>query len=189
MARIKQQDSSWEPVLPFPAFTGAPDSAAARSSFQSCQPSRLELESDVKWGTHGAGAAETEPRSCRSGHTTIIESRIPDQKRGPGLPGPHWPGSEAELSWGRSFHTRLLGLSLHPPPLLRLRLPLGVYLFTSRLRQLLPLFPASGHAPWRPFSRPLRLRICLRHNGAISGLAGVLPHAPGTPLPFRSTIK
>lgn len=47
-----------------------------------------------------------------------------------------------------------------------------------------PLAPPPG-----PFSRPLRLRICLRHNGAISGLAGVGRHAPATPLPFRGAIK
>ncbi|KAF5926580.1 hypothetical protein HPG69_001209 [Diceros bicornis minor] len=43
--------------------------------------------------------------------------------------------------------------------------------------------------PPAPYSRPLLLRICLRHNGAISGLAGVGRHAPATPLPFRGAIK
>lgn len=43
--------------------------------------------------------------------------------------------------------------------------------------------------PPGPFSRPLRLRICLHHNGAISGLAGVVRHAPATPLPFLCAIK
>lgn len=80
---------------------------------------------------------------------------------------------------GGAFTRAPVSFSCSPPPLSGLRPPLGVYLFTSGLRQLLPLFLASGPAPW-PFSRPLRLRICLRHNGAISGLAGVSRHAPAT---------
>lgn len=44
---------------------------------------------------------------------------------------------------------------LHAPPQLPvLWPPLGVYLFTSGLRQLLPLFAASGPAPWPLFPPP-----------------------------------
>lgn len=56
----------------------------------------------------------------------------------------------AELSHAHSpsvsFFARTQQLGLRPP--------LGVYLFTSGLRQLLPLFPVSGPAPWVLFPAP-----------------------------------
>lgn len=160
-----------------PARTGAPHSATARSTHQSCQSHRWEPEPDVNmdYARDRADAVATEARSG----TPVLQlweskSKNSDptaNSKGRSLEpeGPGWPVPGAEPVRGRSFHTHLPGFFLRPTRLRCLRLPLGGLFVYKQITSAPPSLPSLWTRPPAALLPAPSDSEPLRCNGVISG--------------------